>query len=317
MAYLNHFRHSIDVILATFNGEKHIAEQIRSLQQCDDYETLVNRVVIVDDGSIDNTLSIVRSFAKYDPKIQVYPSQGKPLGPMKNFCRGISMCDAEFIMFCDQDDVWLKEKLVTTLKAMGGEACSIPRLVFSDLLVVDENLRVIENSYFSLKKIPKNWHDSLDALAKQNVASGCTMMANRALLNKALPIPDNAYMHDWWLALVAKVEGELIFIDQPLMLYRQHCNNVIGAGLNKRFDFSYRFKRFAKSVDATTKQAKALIDRFPYLANESKTLSSLASLSKQSRLHNAKAALYGNLRRSSLLGSVAMAFYCMTLNKQQ
>ncbi|STR61862.1 hypothetical protein [Grimontia hollisae] len=86
----------------------------------------------------------------------------------------------------------------------------------------------------------------MNNLVKQNVVSGCTMMANRALLQKALPIPNEACMHDWWFALVAKTEGKLTFVDQALMLYRQHETNAIGTGDKNPLGLFKRIYRFRK-----------------------------------------------------------------------
>ncbi|MEZ8143892.1 alpha-L-Rha alpha-1,3-L-rhamnosyltransferase [Enterovibrio norvegicus FF-454] len=303
--------HAIDIVLATYNGEKYIEEQIHSLQRNDGYDFLVSNIIIVDDGSRDSTLSKLHDLAINDNKIKIYPSVGTPLGPTQNFCRGASLSTAKFVMFCDQDDVWLKDKLATTLDAMGEDDCSHPKLVFSDLLVVNDELEVIANSYFSLKNIPKNWHTNIGSLIKQNVASGCTMMANRALLDRALPVPEEAYMHDWWLALVAKVEGELIYVDQPLMLYRQHTNNAIGAGLHRKYDVHYRVNRFVQSVDKTVLQAGALVRKYPLIAEQHPEVKALSGIHARSWWKSMFAALFGNLRRSSLTGSLAMVMYCL------
>ncbi|MEZ8147313.1 glycosyltransferase family 2 protein [Enterovibrio norvegicus] len=309
------FRQSVDIILASYNGDKYIRDQIVSLQECDGYEALVKNIIVVDDGSNDLTLSIVGDMAKLDSKIQIFPSDGRSLGAMRNFCRGASLSRAEFVMFCDQDDVWLKEKLEMTLLAMGERSCPIPKLVFSDVVVVDEMLGVISESYFALKRIPKNWYSSVNSLIKQNVVSGCTMMANRALIARALPVEASAYMHDWWLALVASAEGELIFVDKPLMLYRQHNSNAIGAVLARRYDFFYRLRRFVSSVDKTVLQARAFRRMFPRASELSPAVEALSQITDRTVFTNVGSALCGELRRSSLLGCFAMAMYCMVFAK--
>jgi hypothetical protein len=138
-------------------------------------------------------------------------------------------------MLSDQDDVWLPSKIIKNL----ARICQIeknqpekPCLIFSDKEVVDAKLKRIHASYFQLKKIPTQWYENLDNLLQQNMISGCTMLFNRALLEKALPIPDNCFMHDWWLVLFAKAYGEIALINEPLVKYRQHAHNQMGAGVS-------------------------------------------------------------------------------------
>ncbi|MDF2186401.1 glycosyltransferase family 2 protein [Grimontia hollisae] len=303
--------HCIDVVLATYNGEKYIEEQIKSVQRNDGYQFLVNSIIVVDDGSSDNTVSIVKRLAINDSKIRIYINESSSLGAMKNFASGVYISQANFIMFCDQDDVWLENKISLTLESMIKHDATLPHLVFSDLKIVDASLNVISDSYFTAKKIPKNWHADMNNLVKQNVVSGCTMMANRALLQKALPIPNEACMHDWWFALVAKTEGKLTFVDQALMLYRQHETNAIGAGDKNPLGLFKRIYRFRQNASNSVKQAGALSARYPYLASQYPSVAALSQQATRSRLRNTYAALFGELRRSSFQGSAAMALYCL------
>jgi hypothetical protein len=135
-------------------------------------------------------------------------------------------------MFCDQDDVWLPEKVGVTLKKLQQleSACGKerPLLVHADFRLVDEKLQVFAESGWQYQKTePKR--TALNRLLVQNVATGCTVMINRALREIALPIPPGALMHDWWLALVASAFGKIGYLPQPTMLYRQHADNKVGA----------------------------------------------------------------------------------------
>jgi len=223
---------SIDIVLATYNGREFIQEQIDSILKNDGYQQYVKRFIIIDDGSTDNTFKLITQYANQHSEIEVYQNTSQ-LGVIKNFEKGMSYTTSEYIMLSDQDDVWLPSKITKNLTAMHDlekDKTEQPFLVFSDKEVVNASLNRIHASYFELKKIPPEWHENLDNLLQQNMISGCTMLFNRALLEKALPIPHNCFMHDWWLVLFAKAYGEIALINEPLVKYRQHAHNQIGVG---------------------------------------------------------------------------------------
>jgi hypothetical protein len=135
-------------------------------------------------------------------------------------------------VFCDQDDTWFVDKLEKQITAMlaaeSEQSDCMALLIHSDLEVVSEQNTVIARSLISYQglEIERN---SFPNLAISNLVTGCTTLINEALAEKALPIPENAIMHDWWLALVATAFGRLVYLDVPLVHYRQHGNNTIGA----------------------------------------------------------------------------------------
>ena len=303
----------IDIILASYNGEAYIEEQIRSIQANTYYEHYVSRIIIVDDSSTDNTLSILKRLAYTDNKIKLYPSSNVSLGCMGNFARGLYLSDAQYVMFCDQDDVWLPEKIEKTFNLLLSiESDNRPALAFTDLRVVDHNLHTISDSYFDLKSIPKNWHHSFYNLIQQNVASGCTMMLNRVLVNRALPIPNSAYMHDWWVLLVAHQFGDVGFLNESTMLYRQHDSNVIGAKkesiLHQVFHIRKYWKNFSKSVYSSLAQAKAFEERFSSELTEDTriALSDLAKVAEKGLSHKLNMLLSGRLSRNTLKAKLVL-----------
>ena len=228
---------SIDIVLATYNGQNYIEEQIDSILQNDGYQQFINRFIIIDDASTDNTLDLITQYADNNIEIEVYQNTLQ-LGVIKNFEKGMSYSSSKYIMLSDQDDVWLASKITKSLVAMHNIEKSQPEnpcLVFSDKEVVNAELKRVHASYFQLKKIPVQWHENFDNLLQQNMISGCTMLFNRALLEKALPIPHNCFMHDWWLVLFAKTYGEIALINEPLVKYRQHAHNQIGVGTISRW----------------------------------------------------------------------------------
>ena len=132
----------------------------------------------------------------------------------------------------DQDDQWLPEKLessLTLLKQLEQiHGVEMPLMVHSDLALIDSDGTPLGCSYLQRQRLDPS-RTGLDDLVLTNVVTGCSVLLNRALLQKALPIPAEALMHDWWLALVASANGVIGFLPEPAVLYRQHGSNVLGA----------------------------------------------------------------------------------------
>lgn len=264
----------IDIVLATYNGERFVAQQISSLQNCWRYGELVARVIVVDDGSSDQTQEIIARLQQGDQRIEWHVNPGPQHGPCANFSFGLSLTTAEYIMLCDQDDIWHTNKIARSFQAISTRAITAreiiqvqrPALVFSDKRIVDQDLNELCPSFFQLRNISRQWHHCTESLLQQNVASGCTMLFNRRLLQLALPIPPAAFMHDWWLILVAKLNGEVVFIDEPLIDYRQHSNNSLGAKSHSVLylirHFFRHLQRFETNFWHTVEQAAALQTRF-------------------------------------------------------
>lgn len=217
----------IDILLATYNGERYISAQLDSLlrQTWPDF-----RVLIRDDGSSDATRQIVRQYAASHPTRIVLFDDHRNLGVVANFAELMRLSDAPYIMLCDQDDVWLPGKVQSTFAALKRleqrHGSDVPLLVHTDLRVVDEALQTIAPSF--LKQAHLHTGHTLGRLLIKNNVTGCTTIFNRVLLEKALPIPSSCMMHDWWLALVAAAFGHAAFLPRADILYRQHSRNVAG-----------------------------------------------------------------------------------------
>lgn len=261
---------TVTVLLAVYNGEKYLSEQIDSILA----QTLKNiKIIIGDDGSTDNSPDIIDRYRKKYPDI-ISCVGGSPTGSAKqNFARLLENCDDDYIMFCDQDDVWLPQKAEKTLAAMqkAEGAKKIPVLVHSDLTVAGQNLDVISPSFFDFQKLIQN-DITLPKLLVQNYVTGCTVMINRALKEKCKTIPENCIMHDWWLALAAVLFGKTVCIDEPTMLYRQHECNQVGAKASYGMAFIKRklatLGEVRKNYDATYTQARALLDCYGDIIGE-------------------------------------------------
>jgi len=230
----------IAILLSIYNGEKYLAEQIDSLL-AQSYKDLL--IVIRDDGSIDKSLSIAQAYAESNPiHFHILPADAENKGASGGFAflMGYVLANKEklglekaYLMFCDQDDVWFDNKVELQISAMLQAEKSLgsyntPVLIHSDLEVVSSKKAFIAKSLVSFQglEIQRNRFPNL---LISNLVTGCTALINEALAEKALPIPNTAIMHDWWLAIVASAFGKVIFLEMPLIYYRQHDNNAIGA----------------------------------------------------------------------------------------
>ncbi len=227
---------SIFIVVATCNGARYLRDQIRSIQN----QTLTNwRMLVRDDGSSDDTLRIVRELAEHDPRIEVLGLlPGERLGVVRNFALLLErafVLGAEAVFLADQDDVWLPDKIERQMRTLDAaqirHGSDVALLVHSDLRVVDENAEPVGRSFLQMRGLVHLDDGPLRGLMAQNFVTGATVLVNRPLLGLALPVPAEAVLHDWWLALCAAACGRLEFDPVPTVLYRQHGTNLIGAGI--------------------------------------------------------------------------------------
>lgn len=234
----------ITIIMATFNGQEYIEEQLESIK-AQTYKDW--KLVVRDDCSKDRTVEILKKFAKEVEQEVIIKVNEKPSGSAKkNFARLLQdVQNDSYVMFSDQDDVWKDDKVEITYKAMMSAekkyGKEIPLLVHGDVEVIDENGNVIADSMFKLSHIEAD--SGLSKLIIQNHVTGCTMMCNKSLSKGIVKyISDNkVIMHDYFAALYASVFGKIIVIKRPLLSYRQHGDNSVGAKDNN--NIYYLIKR--------------------------------------------------------------------------
>lgn len=228
----------VNIILSAYNGEKYIGEQISSIID----QTYKNWVLyIFDDGSSDLTENIVSEYARNYPEKIFFIKNDRNYGSTLSFLYGLKYVynissdklnnTEQFYMFCDQDDVWLKDKIAVSLKVLNKmekrHAAATPLSVFTDALIVDENLRFIKESFYKADKL-KPRHTDLNRLLMENKCLGCTMMMNSAAA-AVIRIPEEGIRyHDWWTALSVTAFGHIRYIKVPLIMYRQHSDNQVG-----------------------------------------------------------------------------------------
>ncbi len=221
----------VEVLLATYNGEHFLSEQIDSILS-QDYDGL--RVVARDDGSTDATRTLLEQYARrYPERFKLMPMDTPSGGAKWNFMRLLGQSSAQYVCFADQDDVWKADKVSSSMNRMSAlearHGKEMPLLVFSDLEVVKDQLDRINASFWGYQGIvPVNIH-RFSRLLTQNVVTGCTALINRPLAELAMTMPAESYMHDWWIALMACAFGDADYIPEATVLYRQHGANVVGA----------------------------------------------------------------------------------------
>ena len=219
----------ITVLAGTFNGEAYVAEQLDSLLN---QTRMPDRIVIHDDKSCDGTLAILLEYERRHPDlIQVVANTANSGGSARNFMAMMTTVRDDYVMLCDQDDVWLPDKIelsyakIRQIESVVG--VERPCLVHTDLAVVDEELRPISASFRASTFADYNRTTLRDQII-QNTATGCTIMYNRALAQMITEIPENMVMHDWWISLIAAAFGHIGHLDDQTILYRQHQSNQIG-----------------------------------------------------------------------------------------
>ncbi|MBI5643843.1 MAG: glycosyltransferase family 2 protein [Deltaproteobacteria bacterium] len=245
----------VDILLSVYNSGLYIKELIDSLfrQTYEDW-----RLIIRDDCSTDNTVDIINGYLSlYSEKVILVKNNEGRLGSCHGFARLLSESTAPYIMFCDQDDKWLPEKVEKTLAAMEGlekKYAGKPLLVHTDMMVADRRLNVISDSFWRYQHINPELK-TLNRLLVLNNVTGCTMMVNSALRELSTPVAPEALMHDWWLALVASAFGHIEYLREPTMLYRQHGGNEAGAA---RYSLRYFIAR-AKNLDKSAALARRIV----------------------------------------------------------
>ncbi|SYX86444.1 glycosyltransferase family 2 protein [Paenibacillus alvei] len=215
----------VQILLSTYNGEKFLAEQLDSLLQ-QTYSKLL--IAIRDDGSTDQTKNIIQEYTKkYPDKIKFYCE--KNTGVIPSFFKLLSdyiLEEADYVCFCDQDDVWMPEKLERAIKSLERSSKDIPMMYVTSTQMVTEALEPLN----VWPPVPRRQPTFYNALI-ENIAVGATIMMNRSAVHKLqshMPNLEKIVMHDWWTYLVISAFGNVIYDEVPSIYYRQHQSNVIG-----------------------------------------------------------------------------------------
>ncbi|BBM65851.1 hypothetical protein VA249_24970 [Vibrio alfacsensis] len=233
----------VDVLLSTYNGQDFISEQIESILT----QTYKNvRLIIRDDGSNDRTVDIINAYEKkYDNVLFI--GSGQNLGSTKSFFSLLTQSTSQYVMFCDQDDIWLPGKVLNCVEFIESKTDleTIPSLVYTDLLPVDSHLNEISDSFL----VSGSHYFGSDFPCEQRLANnsvaGCTILMNdlaRDLLLK-VGFPSCKVVHDHWVAIVVSYFGRVLFLEKKDILYRQHDKNQVGS---MDVDIAYFLKKILR-----------------------------------------------------------------------
>ena len=219
---------SCDVLLATYNSERWLEPLLRSLAAQDHIDF---RLVVADDASADNTIAILeRHAANFPGGMEIHRNFPPSGDAIRNFDGLMKRSTAEYIFFCDHDDIWMPDKISTLLthtRRLEEQAtANTPIYVFSDAQVIDAEGQLTAQSFWDYKKYDPAFAKSLPHLLVCPPMIGCASVVNRACLQRASPVPLLGIGHDWWSALVANIFGTIDFNPQKTIQYRIHGSNV-------------------------------------------------------------------------------------------
>jgi len=234
----------IVVLMSAYNGARFIREQIESILR---QEGVSVRLLVRDDGSSDATRQILGNLQKVYPEIELVFDTN--VGVSASFFRLLEKSGTgyDFYAFADQDDVWKPDKLIRACKMLGSVDSTAPKMYYSRLEFVDENLRRLG---YSAIPSTRGFHNAL----VQNQATGCTIVLNRSARNLVCQhLPEWTLMHDWWCYLVISAFGEVVYDEYPGILYRKHGNNVTPATPNFAMELYARTRRFLGKGDIPEK----------------------------------------------------------------
>ena len=263
---------SVAVVICTYNGEKFLREQLQSILE---QTRPPDEIIISDDGSSDSTLDIVdeirASATSNNSQRWRVLTRETPVGVSENFASALLEATGEFVALADQDDVWEPDRLEKAL----GEFSDGVLLVHSDATLIDASGQPMGTLMSALRLTGREKSSllrgrALDVLLRRNVITGATTVIRSSLVRQALPIPEG-WVHDEWLGLVAALQGGVVFADSPLIRYRQHGSNEIGANKTdydeakrrlqeKRTDFFQRKLRRNEGISAMVAQQPSWLD---------------------------------------------------------
>jgi len=267
----------VSIVLATYNGARFLREQVDSLL-VQTYQPI--EIIAVDDCSSDETVSILNEYASKNANFKIETNR-QNLGPTKTIERGILLSKGKFITLCDQDDIWDANKIKYTLNEMKDGVT----LSYCDSLFIDEAGKSLNRKISDLKHL-RSYNSAMPFLIG-NCVAGHAAIFEKEFVMKVIPFPEHI-IHDWWLAYVATLHGQLAYVDQPLVQYRQHGNNVIGAIKVK----GRARKKEADQKQITRNRIRFFLEKCPesneevknVLANLQKSYSSFSLVNNFSRM---------------------------------
>ncbi|MCA0042070.1 glycosyltransferase [Celeribacter litoreus] len=305
---------TLAILLALHAGRRHIGAQLNSLadQTFRDWS-----LTVVDDGPDDGGRGLVARFSDYSPQSVSYHRQ-TTRGFAENFLSGLSKLpqDASGLAFCDQDDIWLPEKLGRATEALAKVPEAVPALYCSTRIVWAPEIDL------QVTSPPPQHEPSFRNALVENIATGNTIVLNRAALRLAkdvAPLAMDVFAHDWWLyQLITGVGGRVMFDQRPSLLYRQHRGAVLGEGRgmraalrNKRNAVRGLYRsRIDHQLDALTRiqtlltgKNRACLQRFQTARHDTRPIQRMLALAR-SGVHRQSTASQVSFLGGGLIGCV-------------
>lgn len=249
----------LSILLATYNGAKRLPILLNSLVAQSYHDWIV---YIHDDGSTDDTIRICEDFQKQDNRIIILHDSVKHRGAKNSFMWLLEHVEADYYMFCDQDDLWLPFKVQQSfnyIKKLESQFPTKAICIHTDLAVCDENYNIKNSSLWKCSKVIPSLQERIDYMQISNCVTGCTMIFNKKARDISLCMPQYIPMHDFWVAFsVVKSEGYLGHLCNSTILYCQHANNVVGAN-NVGYRYIYqKLSNLKKVYDDNVSQYKIM-----------------------------------------------------------
>ena len=227
------------VALCTFNGEKYLRKQLDSILE---QTVAVDEIVVCDDLSTDATLSILNQYKETFPNIFKIHANEKNLRSVKNFEKAISLCENEIVFLCDQDDMWIPEKVEVILNQF--KISPELQVIATNAFIIndDEDMLNVSTIYDIPSKTTKEMKKIL--FFHQNFCTGATMAVRKYFADDLMPFPpENLFHHDEWIALKASLKNQLLFLNDRLIKYRIHQNQLVGGVIFSEQDLQKRLDK--------------------------------------------------------------------------
>lgn len=304
---------NIAILMTTYNGEKFLDNQIESIisQSFKDWKLYVR-----DDGSSDRTTDILNKYVLKDKRINRITDNLGNMGVKSSFLYLLKITDADYFMFCDQDDIWLPQKIECSLRAIKKCSTRLPGLVYTNLTTFYGEDTYKRSNFYSRMDMA-----NLNRILSSNGITGCTVMINRAMAEFTKYIdPTRIVMHDWWFGMCATTIGNVAYISTSTILYRQHDNNQVGTDTNifKRllriFNYTDEMKRQVVAVE----QAKYFIETYQNELSEAnkKEIEDFVTLNEQPFLKRVSLLKKYRFSKNSFLGTISLWNMYIFLNNK-
>ncbi len=227
MGILENNKPTVAVVVATYNGATYLPAQLESIVQ---QTHKPSQIIIIDDASVDDTIAIAHAFAVHHPEVMVVQNEIR-LGYIKNFEKGMLLANASYVALSDQDDIWVPHKIEVLIHAIGDQM-----LAYSDSELIDANGQLLNQKMSSIKNQLAYHTPVMYTIGAW--APGHAMLFKKELVDKAVPFP-TLVTHDFWLGFVATCYSNVVYVNEPLVHYRQHAQNAIGADTKKNKTASF------------------------------------------------------------------------------